>query len=223
MLCGNPAVLDTRHPERQRVRKVSTIPIRNNLLECCREREDAWASEVETRLQGCIDLVAAEAVYHDSCLSRFMLKRGYERKKLTGQVIANQSFTQLAQPTVVLHTGRHQDEGMLKWFNLLIEWLESESGAELYTLTEMHAKMVEFSDGADVYSIKRLKQKLKERYHEHIFFANVAGHDNVVCFRNMANYIINEKWHSTRKSTDDEAEWIVTTAAKIIIVEGGDF
>ena len=105
---------------------------------------------------------------------------------------------------------------MLQWFKVLIQWLDSESGAELYTLTELHSKMTEFSDGSGVYTVKRLKQKLQEHYQEHIFFANVEGRENVVCFRNMAKYIINEKWHSSRTSTEDEAEWIVTTAAKII-------
>ena len=86
----------------------------------------------------------------------------------------------------VIITGRHQDEGMLQWFKLLIQWLESESGAELYTLTELHSKMTELSDGSGVYTIKRMKQKLQEHYKEHIFFANVEGRENVVCFRNMA-------------------------------------
>ena len=36
---------------------------------CCAKRDDSWGSEVMNRLQGCIDLVAAEAVYHDNCLS----------------------------------------------------------------------------------------------------------------------------------------------------------
>lgn len=85
MLCGKSAIHDTRHPERQRVHKVSTIPMRCNLLECCTERGDLWACEVENRLQGCIDLVAAEAVYHDSCLTKFTLKRDYQKKKTTGQ------------------------------------------------------------------------------------------------------------------------------------------
>ena len=114
------------------------------------------------------------------------------------------------------HTGRPQDKGMLKWFKALIEWLESESGAELYTLTELHSKMVEFSDGGDVYTIKRFKQKLQEHYKEHIFFANVEGRENVVCFKNMAMYIINEKWQSSRNSMEDKAAWIVSTAAKIV-------
>ena len=88
MLCGKPAIFDTRHPERQRVYKVSTIPMRCNLLECCQERGDLWASEVEKRLQGCIDLVAAEAGYHHSCWTNFMLKRDHNKKKTTGQKIA---------------------------------------------------------------------------------------------------------------------------------------
>ena len=81
---------------------------------------------------------------------------------------------------------------------------------------ELHSKMTKFADGFGVYTIKRLKQKLQEHYQEHIFFANVEGHENVVCFRNMAKFIINEKWHSSRNGMENEAEWIVTTAAKII-------
>jgi len=52
-----------------------------------------------------------------------------------------------------------------------IEWLESESGAELYTLTELRSKMVEFSDGDDIYTIKRSKQKLQEHNKVHIFLS----------------------------------------------------
>ena len=76
--------------------------------------------------------------------------------------------------------------------------------------------MTAFSDGSDVYTNKRLKQKLQEHYQEHIFFANVEGRENVICFRNMAKFIINEKWQSSRKSKEDEAECIITTAAKTI-------
>ena len=62
--------------------------------------------------------------------------------------------------------------------SLPILWLESESGAELHTLTELHSRMTEFSDGLGVYTIKRLKQKLQKYYQEHIFFANVEGREN---------------------------------------------
>jgi len=105
---------------------------------------------------------------------------------------------------------------MLNWFTVLIKWLESDSGAELYTLGELHSKMIEFADGENVYTIKRLKQKLQDYYSDHIFFANVEGRENVVCFRNMAKYIVNEKWQSSKSSIEDKAEWIVRAAAKIV-------
>ena len=53
LLCASPAIVDTCHPQRQRVHRESTI-------QCCKEKGDLWASEVENCLQGCIDLVAAE-------------------------------------------------------------------------------------------------------------------------------------------------------------------
>ena len=82
----------------------------------------------------------------------------------------------------------------MKWFQMLYQWLESEAGAEMYTLSELHAKMEEFSDGSEVYSIKRLKQMLQEQYRN--FLSEVGGRDNVVCFKDMATHIINEKWYT---------------------------
>ena len=81
-------------------------------------------------------------------------------------------------------------------FQRLCQWLESEADAELYTLTELHAKMVEFSGGSDVYTLKRLKQKLHEQYEEFIFIAEVEGRGTVLCFRNMASYTVNDKWYT---------------------------
>ncbi len=92
--------------------------------------------------------------------------------------------------------GRHEDENLMHWFRLLINWLDSESGAELYTLSEFHSKMAE---GSDAYNIKKwFKRKLQEHYKEHIFFSTVEGQDDVVCFKNMANYVINHKWQSSK-------------------------
>ena len=168
-------------------------------------RGDMWASEVQTRLYGCIDLVAAEAIYHSKCFTRFMLNKEYEQTS-----VGNDSKIQ----------GRPEDQLMLQWFKMLCQWLESEAGAESYTLTELHDKMKEISDNSEVYTIKRLKQKLQEHYKEFIFFAEVEGRSNVVCFKDMAKYIINEKWHSEKKANiEDEAERIVITAAKIIRAE----
>ncbi len=136
-LCGELVGFDTRHPERNKIHTVTTLPMRDNLLECCGKRGDIWASEVQNRLHGCIDFVAAEAIYHVNCYSRFFLNKG--NTSSTARVV-----------------GRPQDQEMLYWFQMLCQWLESEADAELYTLTELHAKMVEFSGGLEVYTLKRL-------------------------------------------------------------------
>ena len=65
------------------------------------------------------------------------------------------------------------------------------SEIELVTLKELHEKMLSLSDGKDAYSIKSLQNKLKELYGDHLIFAEVNGKHNVLCFRNMMNYIIN--------------------------------
>jgi len=49
---------------------------------------------------------------------------------------------------------------------MLCQWLESEAGAESYTLTELHINIKEISDNSEVYTVKRLKQKLQEHYKE---------------------------------------------------------
>ena len=106
---------------------------------------------------------------------------------------------------------------MSQSFDELCHWLELEGGTELYTLSELHDQLKELASGSEVYTIKRLKQRLIDHYKDVIFFAEVGGRHNVVCFRNMANYIINEKWYTNRRDTvEDETERIVKTAARLI-------
>ena len=63
-----------------------------------------------------------------------------------------------------------------------------------------------------------LKQKLKDKYQEHIFFTEINGKNNVVCFRITIDYLINDKWYSDRKNNStQEADQLVLTAAKIIL------
>ena len=200
MLCSEKAEIDYRHPERNKIHYVTTLPMRDRLLECCEKRGDAWASEVQNCLCGCIDLVAAEAIYHANCYSRFLLNKG---NSLSIECV-----------------GRPEDKEMLYWFHMLCQWLESEADAELYTLAELHAKMEEFSSGSNVYTIKRLKQKLHEHYEDFVFFAEVEGRGTVLCFKNMASYIINDKWYSEKKENiEEDAERIVIAAAKIVRAE----
>ena len=77
--------------------------------------------------------------------------------------------------------------------------------------------MVELCGEEKAYSSKWLKNRLKARYKERVYFAELNGKPNVVCFRNIADYLLSDKWYNSRKeSMEDEAERIVLTAAKII-------
>ena len=77
--------------------------------------------------------------------------------------------------------------------------------------------MERFFESNEAYSTKWLKKKLKDRYSDHLLFAEINGRKNVLCFKNMTIYIINEKWYEKRQiNVDDESKRIVITAAKLI-------
>ena len=62
LLCDKP--IDMRHKERNKFREVQTLPIREKVIALARARGDSLGQKVLCRLEGCIDLVATEAVYH---------------------------------------------------------------------------------------------------------------------------------------------------------------
>ena len=53
-----------------------------------------------------------------------------------------------------------------------------EGEAELCTSEELHNKQSELGRGTDVYTERRLKDKLKEHYGDHVFFATMVGSRN---------------------------------------------
>ena len=102
---------------------------------------------------------------------------------------------------------------------MLCLWLENEA-EELYTLQDLELKMLEFSGGKDTYSAKWLKHRLFERYKDSLYFAEIDGRPNVVCFKTKTSSVLNEKWYKEQKcGVEDEAEHIVERAAKIILSE----
>ena len=83
------------------------------------------------RLESSNDLVAEEAIYHSSCMTKFILKKSTTKMK-----------------------GRPVDSDMADGFNRLCNWLEETSDCELYTLKEIHDKMFELNESRSIYSEK---------------------------------------------------------------------
>lgn len=201
IFCGHKATIDIKNPNANKVCSAMTLPYRGNLLEKCNNVLDKFCTELKHKLVNCYDLVHVEAVYHDECRLNFEYKYGNPDN-----------------PVTLLSPGRPKCGPKEQNFNNLCDWLEE--NAELYTLAELHTKMVENSNPEDVYSSKHLKKKLIDRYKEHIFFSEISGRPNVVCFKDMANYILTDKWHSDFKSSNqDDTEKLIIAAAKVITAD----
>jgi len=166
LLCGDPAKSDRKHPNLNKISHVETLEIRASILQYCVKRCDSWGMEVQSRLNTCNDLVAVEAVYHRSCYAVFTAMRSNPSKDSKSATV-----------------GGKVCESKLETFETLCLWIEL-CDDELYTLTELHSKLGEiaFGDEERVYSKQQLKRKLEEKYGDHMFFAEVAGKHNVICF-----------------------------------------
>ena len=81
----------------------------------------------------------------------------------------------------------------------------------MYTIQEIHLKMAELNNPDNVYTTKRLKQKLKERYKDHLCFIMLPGRTDVVRFKDMASYIL----YQLKKKPQTKEE-ILQAAAHLI-------
>ena len=189
-------VFDDSHPDRIDWRQVQVLSMRENLLAICSSRSDQIAANLERRLLDLdnTDLVAVEARYHFQCRKDF-------KPKLPKQTTP----------------GRPIDKDKQFYVEELCSWLESE--AEIHTLSEIHNQMAEIAGSEDtIYSRKWLKTKIKEKYGDHVTFIEEEGKSSKVCFSNIVDYLINDKWYQNRMSSKkDDADRILSMAAKIIL------
>ena len=146
------------------------------------------------RLESCNDLVVEEAVYHATCMTKFRLTRSSDNSK-----------------------GKAMDKVLLKSFENVCEWFETEGDCDLHTLKELQQKMKDVN-GKDSYPSAYLKKKLKERYNDHVYFSELSGQTDVICFQELANCIIK---HKKKKQNETKAD-IIMAAAKIIKAEIGE-
>lgn len=186
-ICGK--VVDIgRHKERGQVRRVSTLPLHANLVKCATDRNDDWGRAVLHRLESCIDLIAAEAIYHLDCASKFRLKTDELSNK----------------------RGRPTNADMTESFDNLCDWLENSGESEVYSVNELYQKMTE--DSPVCYSKKAFRGKLKDRFKDHVYFlASTGNRGELVCFKSMTDYIIRHF-----KEGSETKETIIRAAAKLI-------
>lgn len=189
-LCRETCVVDKVHPNSKSVRRVETLEFRSRILEHCDFRCDEWALDIKGRLSACNDLVAEEAVYHKECHRNFFRVSTHSSR------------------------GRPIDKSKNETFDKLCEWLEV-NDSELLSLQDVVGKARVLVKGNEaVYNEQRLKQKLIARYGDHIQFNEVRGRRNVICWKDMAAYIVNQKWYDDSKG--ERGEHLIVAAAKLL-------
>ena len=189
--CEKPCIEDKKHADRKNFEIVSTIntKIYTSTLEICRGREDNYAKNIERRLLGISDFVAAEARYHSACRSSF--ENPLPKKSSKGRPISTDKIAA---------------------FESMCSILEDEM--ELFTLSEFQAKMEEQHE--NVYSPLMTKKKLQEKYREEINFVSRNGKSDIIILSNISSTLA-EAWYNERKvSKADEAEHIIKAAAELI-------
>ena len=86
-----------------------------------------------------------------------------------------------------------------------------------YSLSELEAKLHEYSGGGEVYSTKHLKRKSEEHYGETLTITYIPGKPSIFTFHEYSHKVLHDKWYSERCDNEaDERKRIVETAASII-------
>ena len=177
--------------------------MRENMLEKCKQRieadaTDQWAVNVLARVEDCVDFVATQSRYHFNCLLRFNQNKASER---------------IDEPK----SGRKSSQELLDCFSKACDWLEGEMLP--HSVTGFREKMMEFADGEDVYGVQYIKKLLKDQYQDHISFCCGPGGENLLYFKEMAEYLINTKYKERGNTIEEESQRIMALAANLVKVE----
>ena len=181
-LCEKKVNLKNR--KREGVVEVQTIPFKESVLDCSRRRGDRRGDVVAKKLQGCIDLVAEEAIYHQKCKCDFWW-------------IKQESSSQ----------GRQYDASKTDTFEQFCVWFDSESDSEMYTLNELYSKMCSY--GSDVYNIKTFRTKLVARYNGEVYFESGGPNGETVVFRNMTDFFLKSIKYQDKESVISVAAQLI--------------
>ena len=108
------------------------------------------------------------------------------------------------------------EELRVKFFKELCNWLEEEMEGNLFTMDQLHEKLVSFDktpDKAYAYTKRYVKQMLEEHFKERMYFTSQQGKTDVLCFKDLTDSIIRE--HQNNKNDDDKTK-IIKSAVKLI-------
>ena len=159
-LCGMPA--DTNSDDAYPVR---TWDFQRSIIKACDQRpsNDPWSQKVRGRLASCIDLPAADSIYHTVCSVNFR----------TGKRIPHRYTSDTDTPPTTL--GRKKDVQREEAFLQVIANLQ-ENDDEQTTVTDLVNEMSKLCQ--DPYSSTYMRVKLYEHFGEQVVIMNINGKPN---------------------------------------------
>ena len=188
---------------------VETQEFQNSIAQICKARNDEWSITVLGRIEYCLDLCAADAVYHKACSVNF--RTG---KQIPHKYVGNST----PDKTKRLRKGRPEDAAKNTAFFKVAYFVE-ENYEEKITVNDLTKEMEEFlqNSGEQVYSGVYIKKKLRDHFGDRIVITITKKQGNIVTLQSRASSIINE-FYSQPKKEDCEAEKtkIIKAAANLI-------
>lgn len=189
--CGNEADEQKENKKckdvRKTIRHVSIIGFKENVIKIADKRRDALAKVVKKRIIFEIDLIAAEAKYHDCCFVKFHL------------------------PTTGKQIGRPLDGQIIAAMENIFSYIENNDDCQ-FTFTELKGVLEDFKPDD-----KTIRKKLQERYGDRIVITNKNTGPSIVCFRYTQYDILNKTWYESKKQNPEEERFRVLAAAATIL------
>ena len=174
LYCGDTCDLekDPKNPGRWRraflcrstYSKDDKKPYKDFLLERCNIRNDEWANKIKIRLEGALDLHAADARYHRDCMCKFMALRNI-------------------QPTGSKPDTDVVDPGLEAVFNLMMENKDS-----LWNSVELHDVYSRCSVRS--LSRQRVLEEVKEKFSGDIIVLSSPGYASIIAFSKSATSVL---------------------------------
>ena len=208
LFCGEPATYNEKKRDGMDVFPVRTAAFQNSVLQSCAERKDEWSTLVAGRIEFAQDLIAADAVYHQSCSVNYR----------TGKQIPHQHSSGPGNVAKKQKLGRPKEAERYDAFLLVTKYLE-ENDDEQITITDLIHKMETILMGTDIsaYSFTHMKSKLVEHFGDNLIITELNGKLNVVTFRRTAANILYDFYQEQKKDDPNmEKMRIIKAAAKLI-------
>lgn len=208
LFCGEPATYNEKKCDGMDVYPVRITSFQNIVLHSCAQRKDEWFMLVSGRIAYVHDLIAADAVYLQSCNVNFR----------TGKPVPQKHSSGLGSVTKKQRLGRPKEAERYEAFLLVAKYLE-ENDDEQITITDLIEKMETGLLGSEVaaYGFTHMKSKLMEHFGDNIIITELNGKPNVVTFRQTAANILHD-FYKAQKKEDPNIEKIqmINTVAKLI-------